>query len=304
MENGFLSFDVQRCVPQQSIWCLGGQVSTTELENPCHEGKRFSKTNKQECSFGISSMTKSSYISKGEPCSERHDVTRSRRRQFVMSNLIATQSSAILDVGTGLGIYSREISASVNFLLGIDIDEDSLRKAREVESHSCYAVMNGEKLALRDGSFDCVMMIEVIEHIPDDRSAIAESHRVLKEDGVLIITAPNRLFPFETHGIKIGSRILGSKGFGFPFLPWLPVTARKHLANARVYTLKSFGRLLEGLFEIETLEFMKPNLDQMNYYFPRLRSVTDILNGPLTRVEKSCVLRNFMPTIAVCARKK
>jgi 2-polyprenyl-3-methyl-5-hydroxy-6-metoxy-1,4-benzoquinol methylase len=55
-------------------------------------------------------------------------------------------------------------------------------------------------------TFDAVTTIEVLEHVRDLDRSIAEVHRVLKPGGRFLITSPNRLFPFETHGFLIGGR--------------------------------------------------------------------------------------------------
>ena len=44
---------------------------------------------------------------------------------------------------------------------------------------------------LKTDSFDCVLAIEVLEHVNDDLSFIREVHRVLKERGVFMMTTPN-----------------------------------------------------------------------------------------------------------------
>lgn len=45
-------------------------------------------------------------------------------------------------------------------------------------------------IPVADSSFDAVMCIEVLEHVPDPKAAVAEFARILKRDGVLVITAP------------------------------------------------------------------------------------------------------------------
>ena len=91
---------------------------------------------------------------------------------------------------------------------------------------------------------------------------IAEINRVLKPGGKFIVTTPNKLFPFETHGLRIGNKIYGSSGFGFPFIPWLPEFSRRYVANAKVYTphgLKNI--LLRNGFIICDINFIGHSLD-------------------------------------------
>lgn len=49
-------------------------------------------------------------------------------------------------------------------------------------------------LPFADGSFDCVLMLAVIEHVPDQRPAIEEARRILRRDGLLLVTTPNPLY--------------------------------------------------------------------------------------------------------------
>lgn len=52
--------------------------------------------------------------------------------------------------------------------------------------------------AIADNSFDVVIACDVLEHVPDDRAAIRELHRILKPHGFAIITAPQKDSPALT----------------------------------------------------------------------------------------------------------
>lgn len=49
-------------------------------------------------------------------------------------------------------------------------------------------------LAFADSSFDIVLCYETIEHVPDPKAFLAELARVLKTNGTLVLTTPNRLW--------------------------------------------------------------------------------------------------------------
>ena len=57
-----------------------------------------------------------------------------------------------------------------------------------------------------DAHFDVVSTIEVLEHVRDVDMAMSEIVRVLKPGGALLVSVPNRYFPFETHLVKFGRR--------------------------------------------------------------------------------------------------
>lgn len=99
---------------------------------------------------------------------------------------------AVLDAGCGTGYGTDMIhSAGATRIVGIDISDDAIEHC---QSHFAgdFQVADIHRLPFPDDSFDLVVCFEVIEHIDDQRSAIAELHRVTKPTGVLAISSPNR----------------------------------------------------------------------------------------------------------------
>ncbi len=102
----------------------------------------------------------------------------------------------------------------------------------------------GEALPYPDDHFDLVFSNEVIEHVDDDRRTVAEMVRVTRPGGVIVAFAPNRLYPFETHGAYFGGRYV----FGnIPLVNWLPDPLRDRFApHVRAYTQRGIRRLFAG----------------------------------------------------------
>jgi SAM-dependent methyltransferase len=63
---------------------------------------------------------------------------------------------------------------------------------------------------------------EVLEHVPDDRQALKEVHRILKPSGILFVFSPNRLFPFESHCVRL-RRSDRRVPLWVPFIPYIPL---------------------------------------------------------------------------------
>jgi ubiquinone/menaquinone biosynthesis C-methylase UbiE len=254
----------------------------------------------------------SCYVKLGGPCTLQQARTIKKRKEFILDHFKINKSWIILDVGTGFGIYIYQLSHYAKSCIGIDIAKENLYEAnkRKIETENIELVqMSAENLAFKENMFDAVIMIEVFEHVLDDGKALNEIYRVLKPGGKLIITAPNKLFPFETHGFRIRSRNYSSKGLGFPFLPYLPEILRMHMVNARIYTPWHLKRMLvENGFQIKDVGFLSPSFDQLRINFPKLGRLLERLQDLLDIIEKEKVpILNifliFLTTIIVCAEK-
>lgn len=164
--------------------------------------------------------------------------------------------------------------------------------------------MPAEKLDFEDNTFDIVFMIEVIEHLEDDKKAISEVKRVLKPSGKFVLTAPNKLFPLETHGFRIKDKIYGTAGIGFPILPYLPEFIRKYVANATVYTPLKIKDLLnkEGL-KINKINYLGPSLDVMGESNTMFKNINHQMLKFIDFSEKIPILRNFLTTIIIISEK-
>lgn len=101
----------------------------------------------------------------------------------------------VLDAACGTGYGSKMLQvAGASYVLGVDIDQASLANAREAYEHESVDYVYGDvnKLALEDKSFDVVVSFETIEHIEDGRVWVQESARLLKDEGIFIVSTPNR----------------------------------------------------------------------------------------------------------------
>jgi SAM-dependent methyltransferase len=160
------------------------------------------------------------------------------------------EDQSILDVGCGLGMYVRAFRRFSQDVHGVDIDDEKVAKASQELPN--IRVASAEDLPYPDGRFDVVLSHEVIEHVADDRQSVAEAVRVLRcpgdgggPGGRLVIFAPNRLYPFETHGVYWRGRY----HFGnIPLVNYLPERWRgRFCPHVRAYTKRDLRRLLEGL---------------------------------------------------------
>ena len=165
------------------------------------------------------------------------------RRVRLIEEQIPLRGRRILDVGCGVGEYVRHFGTMTATTYGIDVER--ARVAQGSGEVAGLLVGSAEALPFADGSFDVVVLNEVIEHVGDDRRTLAEAARIVPVGGHVVIYAPNRGFPFETHGV----RWRGSYRFGnFPLVNYLPRSWRDRLVpHARVYSGGDMHRLVRGL---------------------------------------------------------
>lgn len=101
----------------------------------------------------------------------------------------------ILDVGCGNGefleYYASQIEGKVK-LFGLDYSEYQAKIANAKEGLSVkVANVEEDQLPHKPASMDIVYAAELVEHLYDPDSFFAEAHRVLKDDGILVVSTPN-----------------------------------------------------------------------------------------------------------------
>ena len=111
----------------------------------------------------------------------------------------------VLDMGCGAGRHAFEMYRRGADVVALDQDADELATVAEwfaamrdegsVPAGAEADVKQGDALDLPypDGEFDRIVAAEVLEHIPDDDTAIAELARVLRPGGTLAVTVPRWL---------------------------------------------------------------------------------------------------------------
>jgi SAM-dependent methyltransferase len=166
------------------------------------------------------------------------------RRLDMVRRYLKLEGARVLDIGCGLGAYVRRISEFTDQAYGIDIDAPRVVESAE-SGVARLGIALSEHLPYGDAVFDGVLLNEVIEHVGNDRDTLREALRVTKLGGKVIIFAPNRFYPFETHGVYLGKRYV----FGnIPLVNYLPDPIRNRLVpHARAYTKGRLEQITKGL---------------------------------------------------------
>lgn len=209
-----------------------------------------------------------------------------QRRLDLVRQFVDLDGKTIIDIGCGLGMYTIRFGEFTSRAWGMDVELPRVAEARRRGAAGGFTAIS-EAIPLRDASVDVLFLNEVIEHVQDDRKTMEEAARVLRPGGSIVLYAPNRLYPFETHGVYWGQRYQ----FGnIPLVNWLPDRWRNRLVpHARAYLEKDFRRIFAGLpFEVVVWTYVYPGFDNV---VARYGSFGKALRFTLHRAETSALRR-------------
>jgi SAM-dependent methyltransferase len=115
------------------------------------------------------------------------------------------EGNTVLDMGCGGGRHAFAVLRRGAHVVALDADDSELKQvlgtvtamteAGELPASADSVPVQADALHLpfADGTFDRIIAAEVLEHIPDDQTAIAELARVLQPGGRIAVTVPARL---------------------------------------------------------------------------------------------------------------
>ncbi len=232
------------------------------------------------------------------------------KRLEVVRRHIQPSAGRFLDCGCGSGQYVLELTRQ----LGLDAHGVEFNEAKVAAAHQQPDLRtrvsrgNVQALASSSEAWDYAMLNEVLEHVPDDRAALAEVYRVLKPGGILFIFSPNRWFPFESHGVRL-------KRPDWPVPHWVPLVPYVPLRVGRLfldYWARNYwpGELAskakaQGFAVIER-SFIWPTLENISGQQPGLiRLIRPQLRKALGTFERLPIIRRLgVSQVLVCRKER
>lgn len=164
------------------------------------------------------------------------------------------ENDIVLDLGCGEG-FLISLLPNLKKIVGIDISKIALKRAQEIVGSRPNLELrwgNAQKLDMVNESFDKIISSEMLEHLPDPQKAMQEIHRLLKTNGLAVISLP------DEKRIKLIMKIAN-----FFFLNKILHAARKqeeydwHLHHGDKRFISSISK---NLFEVEKIYRTPPIL--------------------------------------------
>src|SRR3989344_538352 len=117
-----------------------------------------------------------------------------RSRQKSLLNLLGSGPGRVLDIGCGPGVMTAEIATRGWEYCGVDLSPQMIAVATAKFANRPginFAVGAVEKLNFPDHHFDALVAMGLVEYLADEDAALFELRRVLKPNGIFLVSIPN-----------------------------------------------------------------------------------------------------------------
>ena len=185
----------------------------------------------------------------------------------ILEKKIKCENLTILDLGSGQGGTAKILSEN-NQVISLDLNIVRLKLQEDFKDN--IQRVNGDALIvpLKADSFDLIILQDVIEHVNDPQSLIISLYSLLKKNGILYLSTPNRLSVFN---------VISDPHWG---LPLLSIFSRKTI---RKYFLRNFRKSESERKDIAQLLSLKELMtlfgNKFNFALFTSYAVEELLKG-------------------------
>jgi SAM-dependent methyltransferase len=121
----------------------------------------------------------------------RRSVLKQRKLAEISAMLGPTEGLRCLDLGSDNGVVSLLLRRAGGRWASADLAPEAVASIRELVETDVHLV-SGERLPFPDAEFDRVAVVDMLEHVPDERAFAAELARVTRPGGTLVVNTPFR----------------------------------------------------------------------------------------------------------------
>jgi len=166
----------------------------------------------------------------------------------------------VLDAGTGTAHFALDLAARGGVAVGVDISRPMLEEAHGKHPSAHLVLGDAAALPLRDGAFDLVFSVTMLEFVADPERALSDMWRVLRPGGRLVVGVLNALSAWAWARKRESSKQKTPFDHAHFFYPWEFVRLLRQFGPAswsssvfllpsgtglsRAWTLERIGRAL------------------------------------------------------------
>jgi SAM-dependent methyltransferase len=180
----------------------------------------------------------------------KRSLKKKEKLRILEKSLFIDPYSLDLDLGCAQGTLSYFLRQKGGFWLSADQDFLNLKSTQNLIQENLIQIKEGT-LPLKTHSFDLVVSLDYLEHLEDDDLCLEEIHRVLKDNGQLILATPQTGRFFLLHRIRplLGLKLefYGHKREGYSLKTLL---AKLERAGFSVVSHKNFSRFFTESLEL------------------------------------------------------
>lgn len=132
-----------------------------------------------------------------------NEIVTHHLHRYALAKMFVTDK-IVLDIASGEGYGSALLAQSAKYVHGVDIDQNVIQFASKKykKENLSFSVGSTSSIPLDDNSIDVVVTFETIEHHSEHEEMMNEILRVLKPDGMLIISSPDKLVYTDLTGFN------------------------------------------------------------------------------------------------------
>ena len=129
---------------------------------------------------------------------ERYLEEQENKYKHALSHLKLKPKSNILDVGCGSGLIFNYLSSEVRMIVGIDISNQLLLKAKKEKKTNIHLIQaDADNIPIKNNIFDIIFAFTLIQNMPIPIDTIKEINRSAKKDSKIVITGLKRVFSLK-----------------------------------------------------------------------------------------------------------
>ena len=121
----------------------------------------------------------------------RRSVLKQRKLAEIEAMLGPTDGLRCLDLGSDNGVVSLLLRRRGGRWASADLTQEAVASIRELVRDDVHLVGDGARLPFADAEFDRVVVVDMMEHVPDEEPFAAELARVTKPEGRLVVNTPH-----------------------------------------------------------------------------------------------------------------